>query len=368
MTFRHQRVYDPEQKQLVHLRPLLADEPELGELEYLGKDMPAERAQQVAEGVISPVTFETFVSKFGSALVRTAKSRRDVQKKERRRRAHLPSSSSNSRPVQQERQRVCQMRMEQTERDMEFARNLQRKERKRAHQYQMRAEQSARDMEFALKLQRTCSKRPRRKTCKLNFKPLCLIPVSSVRLSHRPIPQRRTPTETVDAAANRNVDNRGKLALLLHERWLQRILHYGKTWEIRGRYTKVCDKIYLARINKIYGETLLRRYAHPSIRPPWMGVSTAEPTPYRRYAHPLRWLSVSTSKRPPPPLVGSIYVYTTTPCCTVDTPTPALVGCIDVDTPTPCVGWAHRRRYAHHLLWLGVSTSIRPTPALVDCT
>eukprot|EP01083_Nonionella_stella_P022619 62555_1 len=45
------------------------------------------------------------------------------------------------------------------------------------------------------------------------------------------------------------------LALLLHMKWLNRILSHGKTWEIRGRDTKIRGKIFLAFKNHIYGET-----------------------------------------------------------------------------------------------------------------
>jgi hypothetical protein len=41
----------------------------------------------------------------------------------------------------------------------------------------------------------------------------------------------------------------------MHEKWLDRQLHFGKKWEIRARDTKVRAKIYLARKNLIFGET-----------------------------------------------------------------------------------------------------------------
>ena len=52
-----------------------------------------------------------------------------------------------------------------------------------------------------------------------------------------------------------NSGEHGHLALLMHEKWLNRILDYGKSWEIRGRNTHIRGKIYLARKNCIYGET-----------------------------------------------------------------------------------------------------------------
>ena len=71
---------------------------------------------------------------------------------------------------------------------------------------------------------------------------------------YAPVTPSRAPTVTA-AAANRLPILRGNLALLMQQHWLDRLLHYGKTWEIRGRDTKVRGKIYLARKELIYGET-----------------------------------------------------------------------------------------------------------------
>ena len=60
---------------------------------------------------------------------------------------------------------------------------------------------------------------------------------------------------TVQSANINDSDVHGKLALLMHEKWLKRILYYGKSWEIRGRNTHIRGKIYLAFKDHIYGET-----------------------------------------------------------------------------------------------------------------
>jgi hypothetical protein len=76
--------------------------------------------------------------------------------------------------------------------------------------------------------------------------------------AHARVPVTPSPAPIIEAAiANANASERGKLALLMQPQWLDRLLHYGKIWEIRGRDTKVRDKIYLARKNRIYGETYI---------------------------------------------------------------------------------------------------------------
>jgi len=67
--------------------------------------------------------------------------------------------------------------------------------------------------------------------------------------------QSHSGTNSLNTEEVHEASKHGKLALLLHQRWLIRILNYGKTWEIRGRDTQVRGKIYLAYKNYIYGHT-----------------------------------------------------------------------------------------------------------------
>eukprot|EP01083_Nonionella_stella_P021417 59404_1 len=61
-TFRHQRVYDPTQKRLVHLQPLPSDQPSMAvDTDFLGPSIEASVAQQIAEGVIDPITRQPLV-------------------------------------------------------------------------------------------------------------------------------------------------------------------------------------------------------------------------------------------------------------------------------------------------------------------
>ena len=67
--------------------------------------------------------------------------------------------------------------------------------------------------------------------------------------------QSDTPSGSLNTEEVEETAKHGRLALLLHERWLKRILNYGKSWEIRGKDTHVRGKIYLAFKNHIYGHT-----------------------------------------------------------------------------------------------------------------
>lgn len=145
-TFRHQRVYDREQKRLVHLRPLPPGELEVGELKYLGEHMHADRARLVAEGVISPVTFKRFVSKVRWNNYKNKK------------RLRLPLSETgraeqtlNRAKLKRKRRRHAHLLQTTSQRDMEFACELQRKEQRRRVR-QERVEKS--DVEFAWILHR----------------------------------------------------------------------------------------------------------------------------------------------------------------------------------------------------------------------
>lgn len=115
------------------------------------------------------------------------------------------------------------------------------------------------------------------------------IAVDVVSQSHPDIPQMRVSTPIIEAAeANRT--ERGKLALLMHSKWLIRLLYYGKTWEIRGRDTKVRDKIYLARKKQIFGET--RVVDSFSVSTADLSISVA------RSAHHIADLSIVAYKTP----------------------------------------------------------------------
>eukprot|EP00485_Elphidium_margaritaceum_P009735 CAMPEP_0202708586 /NCGR_PEP_ID=MMETSP1385-20130828/20756_1 /ASSEMBLY_ACC=CAM_ASM_000861 /TAXON_ID=933848 /ORGANISM="Elphidium margaritaceum" /LENGTH=1036 /DNA_ID=CAMNT_0049367593 /DNA_START=62 /DNA_END=3169 /DNA_ORIENTATION=+ len=88
-TFRHQRVYDPTQKKLVHLQPLPPDM-DLGNTDFLGPDMESTVAQQVAEGIIDPITRQPFQSQFSAATTSSKPSKWLKRKKKSK------SSSSQS--------------------------------------------------------------------------------------------------------------------------------------------------------------------------------------------------------------------------------------------------------------------------------
>merc|ERR1712228_748486 len=63
-TFRHQTVYNPKKKRLVHLTDLPSDQPSIGiNIDYLGPHYDDDTAQQIAEGVIDPITRQPFTSK-----------------------------------------------------------------------------------------------------------------------------------------------------------------------------------------------------------------------------------------------------------------------------------------------------------------
>lgn len=78
----------------------------------------------------------------------------------------------------------------------------------------------------------------------------------SARFSQITLSQPRVDTPIIDAFFA-NYSDRGELALLMLEKWLIRLLHFGKTWEIRGSNILVRGKIYLARKDQIFGETYL---------------------------------------------------------------------------------------------------------------
>ena len=69
--------------------------------------------------------------------------------------------------------------------------------------------------------------------------------------------QEKKEREAQVQAANVTQSTETNLALLLHEKWLNKILNEGKTWEIRGRNTNIRGKIYLAFKDHIYGETTI---------------------------------------------------------------------------------------------------------------
>jgi len=66
LTFRYQRVYDIDEKKLVHLRKL-PDALQGAQLDYLGPDLDQEVAQGVAEARLHPVTKEPFQEKLNVA-------------------------------------------------------------------------------------------------------------------------------------------------------------------------------------------------------------------------------------------------------------------------------------------------------------
>ena len=60
-TFRHQRVYDPTHKRLVHLQPLPPDQSIGSDTDYLGPDMDPNIAFKIAMGVIDPISKKILV-------------------------------------------------------------------------------------------------------------------------------------------------------------------------------------------------------------------------------------------------------------------------------------------------------------------
>ena len=60
MTFRHQRVFDPIRKQLVHLEPVPPDAPACLNLDFLGPIISDDIAAGIAKARIDPMTFEEF--------------------------------------------------------------------------------------------------------------------------------------------------------------------------------------------------------------------------------------------------------------------------------------------------------------------